>query len=73
VHLQKLVANGAMSHSGDSVFEVALKAAVKRDVGDPGLWAWGRRKSSGDISPLVAATGALWLLETTRLNLPRIF
>jgi hypothetical protein len=73
VHLQKLVTNRAMSHSGDSVFEVALKAAVKRDVGDPGLWAWGRRKSSGDISPLVAATGALWLLETTRLNLPRIF
>jgi hypothetical protein len=62
-HLQKLVANHAMTHSGDEAVEAALADAVKRDVGDPGLWAWGRRKSTGDISPLVAVTGALWLLQ----------
>jgi hypothetical protein len=64
-HLQKLVDDEAMSHSGDEAVTVALASAVKRDIGDPGLWAWGRRKSAGDISPLVAVTGALWLLESS--------
>ena len=73
VHLQKLVANRVMSHSGDADVAAALKNAVKRDVGDPGLWVWGRKKSSGDISPLVAVTGALWLLETTRIASPAIY
>lgn len=73
-HLQKLVADKAMSHSGDRMLGSALRNAVRRDVGDPGLWAWGRKKSSGDISPIVAATGALWLLETTRRTItPAIY
>jgi hypothetical protein len=63
-HLQKLVGNSAMSHSGDEAVATALASAVKRDAGDPGLWSWGRRRSAGDISPLVAVTGALWLLAT---------
>jgi hypothetical protein len=66
VHLQKLCADGRMSHSGDQMLQYALRNAVKRDIGDPGLWAWGRRKSNGDIDPLVAATGALWFLESNR-------
>jgi hypothetical protein len=61
-HLQKLVAGRAVTHSGDPLFAEALAVAVKRDIGDD-LWTWSRRKS-GDISPLVAATGAAWLLET---------
>lgn len=60
-HLQKLVANRAMAHSGDPLYVTALEGAVKRDIGDD-LWAWSRRKST-DISPIVSATGALWLLE----------
>jgi hypothetical protein len=61
-HLQKLVADKAMGHSGDPLYTTALAGAVKRDVGDD-LWTWSRRKSA-DISPIVSATGALWLLET---------
>jgi len=61
-HLQKLVADRAVTHSGDPLFAEALAVAVKRDIGDD-LWTWSRRKS-GDISPLVAVTGAAWLLET---------
>lgn len=72
-HLQKLVRDRSMTHSGDPVVSLALRNAVKRDLGDPGLWCWGRRKSSGDISPLVACTGALWLLHTSRISLPQIF
>lgn len=59
-HIQKLVPDG-MTHSDDPLLAVAIGGAVKRDIGE-GAWAWGRKKSVTDISPLVAATGALWLL-----------
>jgi phage terminase large subunit-like protein len=61
-HLQRLVQDKTLTHSDDPLFTAALAGAVKRDVGE-GLWAWGRRKSTTDISPLVAVTGALWTLE----------
>jgi hypothetical protein len=41
----------------------ALAGATKRSLGD--AWAWSRRNSAVDISPLVAATLALWLAEAT--------
>jgi len=66
VHLQKLVADAAFTHSGDDMVTYALRNAVKRDIGDPGLWCWARRKSSGDIDPLVAVTGSLWFLDTSK-------
>lgn len=46
-------------HLGDPVLLGALGSAVRREVGD--AWAWGRRKSAGDICPLVAATEAFWM------------
>jgi hypothetical protein len=61
-HLQKLVTEQAFTHDGAVPVAEALLGAVKRDVGE-GLWAWGRRKSTTDLSPLVAVTGALWTLE----------
>lgn len=59
--LQKLIADKAVQICDDEALPLALAGAVKRDVGE-GLWAWGRRKSSADISPLVAITGAAWAL-----------
>jgi hypothetical protein len=71
-HLQKLVVDRAVSHSGDPLFAQALSVAIKRNIGDD-LWTWSRRKS-GDISPLVAVTGAAWLLETqTVIPRSRVF
>lgn len=61
--LEQAVKEGTITHSPDDLFVQALAGAVRRDVGD-GLWAWGRRKSTTDITPLVAATGALWALST---------
>jgi hypothetical protein len=61
--LEQGVKAGSLTHSPDDLFVSALAGAVRRDVGD-GLWAWGRRKSTTDISPLVAATGALWALAS---------
>lgn len=47
-----------LRHLGQSALTGAIKAAKKRDVGD-GAWAFGRRASDQDISPLVAVTVAL--------------
>lgn len=45
-------------HLDDPVLLGALASSVPREVGDG--WAWGRRKSAGDICPLVAGTEAYW-------------
>lgn len=41
--------------------EEAVAAAIKRPLGD--AWAWDRRKSEADITPLVSSTLALWMAQ----------
>jgi phage terminase large subunit-like protein len=41
--------------------DVAASAAARRSVAD--AWAWGRRQSAVSISPLTAATVALWAYD----------
>lgn len=53
-----LVDQAGVRHVGSSDLRMALKAAAKRPLGD--AWAWSRRSSKSDISPLVAGTLALW-------------
>lgn len=53
------VVNGRLRHVGAAVLDDAFNSAERR-VGVEGSWVWGRRKSAGDISPLVAATEALF-------------
>ena len=50
--------DGGIVHLGDPLVEVALRNAATRLLGD--AWAWKRRSSSADISPLVAVTLAAW-------------
>jgi len=49
-----------LRHLGTADLAAAVKGAVKRPLGD--AWAWSRKSSSTDISPLVACTLALWTL-----------
>jgi hypothetical protein len=49
---------GAVRHLNSPEIVTAAKGAARRPLGD--AWAWSRRYSSVDISPLVAATLALW-------------
>lgn len=49
----------SMWHRGDPIVEAALRCAVRRDVGDGG-WAFGRKKSEGDIAPIVAMAEVAW-------------
>lgn len=46
-------------HSADPFLDAAVRGASRRPLGD-GAWAWSRKNSVADISPLVAATLALW-------------
>lgn len=58
------VVGRGLRHLGDPALARAVVGAGRRDIGD-GLWAWSRRKSDTDISPLVAATGAFWGLSVS--------
>ena len=49
-------------HRGQRELTDAIKGAGRRSLGDQ--WAWARRLSTADISPLVAVTLASWGSET---------
>jgi hypothetical protein len=53
-----LVEQGRLRHSGQPELRAAVRNASVRPLGD--AWAWSRRRSTVDISPLVAASIAVW-------------
>jgi hypothetical protein len=55
-------------HLHQKVVTEAIKAAKKRDIGD-GAWAWGRKASEYNISPLMVITLALHGLEVFGINM----
>lgn len=56
------VEQDTVRHLGTPELAAALRGASQRLLGD--AWAWSRKSSSVDISPLVAVTLALWACET---------
>lgn len=57
--LQIAVSNLSVRHIGQQPLDAAVAGADIRPVGDGG-WAWSRKSSSVDITPLEAVTLALW-------------
>lgn len=55
---EQLPVLGTIRHLDQLPLNLALANAVSRKLGD--AYAWGRRASTGDISPLVAVTLARW-------------
>jgi phage terminase large subunit-like protein len=53
-----LIERGKLSHRGEHELTAALDGAAMRPLGDQ--WAWSRKSSGVDITPLVAATLACW-------------
>ncbi len=49
-------------HRNQLPLTLAVAGAAKRDLAE--LWAWDRKSTTTDISPLVAATLAVWGLQT---------
>lgn len=58
-----LVEDGLVRHLGTSELDTAIRGAAKRPLVD--AWAWSRKSSRVDISPLVAATLAAWSADQT--------
>lgn len=56
------IEDGTLRQLGGDAFDAAVDVAITRPLGD--AWAWSRKNSEGDISPLVAGTLALWGLQT---------
>jgi phage terminase large subunit-like protein len=49
---------GQLAHLDDPLLNAAIRGATTRPCGD--AWAWDKRKPTVDITPLTAATLALW-------------
>jgi hypothetical protein len=56
--LVSLVENQAVRHRGEPELQSAVRGAARKPLGDS--WLWSRKLARVDISPLVAATLALW-------------
>jgi hypothetical protein len=59
-----VVEQQAVRHLGTAEFRSAIKDAATRPLGD--AWAWSRKNSGVDITPLVGATLALWGVAASR-------
>lgn len=64
-----MVSEGKLRHLGQPDMAAAVDAGRKRTLGD--AWAWHRKDTSSDISPLVGATLALWVLSKPPKKKPR--
>lgn len=64
------VEQGTLFHLSEPSLNAAIKGAVKRPLGE--AWAWSRKNSSIDISPLVAGTLAHWGLHTLQRGTPQV-
>jgi hypothetical protein len=60
-----------LRHMGHPELDSAVKGALTRPIGD-GAWAWGRKNSKTDISPLVSVTLAFGHLALTASS-PELF
>jgi hypothetical protein len=57
------VMDGNLRHLDQPLLNSALAAARKRQIGDSGF-GWSRKDSESDITPVTAATLALWGLTS---------
>jgi hypothetical protein len=68
--LYDAVDQDTLRHLGTRELEQAIAGAVKRPLGD--AWAWSRKSSAVDISPLVAVTLAHWGSQTLQAPKPEV-
>lgn len=59
-----LLARDGLAHRSQAALDDAVAAAARRPLGD--AWLWSRSRSNADISPLVAATIAVWGAHSRR-------
>lgn len=59
-----------LRHIGQPQLNVSLSSARKRSLGD--AWAWNRKNAASDITPVVAATLALWGAQSDSVAQPKV-
>lgn len=57
-----------LRHTGQPAMTYALASARTRSLGD--AWAWNRKNAASDITPIVAATLALWGAQSSTVKRP---
>jgi len=62
------VVDGSLRHTDQTQMNVALSVARKRPL--QGGWAWNRKDAASDITPVVAATLALWGAQNENVKRP---
>ena len=60
-----------LNHLNDPALNASVAGAIKRPLGD--RWAWDRKNSTIDISPLVAVTLALYGFLRKRHGMPEVY
>ena len=64
------IVGGSVWHTGQVQMTVALGSARKRPLGSTEMWAWNRKNPTADITPVVAATLALWGAQNSTVKKP---
>ena len=57
------VITGEVRHIDQGQMNTAVSVAGKRRLGDTGMWVWSRSTAAADITPIQAATLALWVAQ----------
>lgn len=68
-HLYDAVREGRLRHLNQPVLNLPAATASTKPI-DQDAWTWDRRRSSQDVAPLIAATGAFWLLVRRAEEMP---
>lgn len=66
------VVTGDIRHIDQRELTTAALSAGKRALADSGLWVWSRRTATSDITPIQAATLALYGAQTTTKTRPAL-
>ena len=64
------VVDGSVRHTRQPQLSVAVSIATKRALQDSGMWVWSRRSATSDITPIQAATLALFGAQTSTARRP---
>lgn len=59
-----------LRHLDDPLLNLAVAGAGQRPLGD--AWAWNKKSTTSNVSPLVAVTNAAWLLNRRPVSEPTI-
>lgn len=65
------IVTGWLHHIGQPQLSAAALAAGKRGLGDTGKWVWSRKAATSDITPIQAATYALWGAQSSTVKTPK--